>query len=135
MKKLFAFLLVAVMIFSLAACGENTDKPSGGTDKPGTSQGGENKNEGWPTSGLGANIPEPDWEYEIYKDSDIAFIATWENMTPDELRPYIQKLEDAGFLINYESGEGSSWACLTINGDINVRAQVEDGRVLVEPAN
>ncbi len=44
MKKLLAFLLVAVMMFSLAACGENTDKPSGGTDKPGTSQ-ADNKGE------------------------------------------------------------------------------------------
>ncbi len=49
MKKLFAFLLAAMLVLSLAACGENTDKPSGGTDKPGTSQGdnsGGNSNGG-----------------------------------------------------------------------------------------
>lgn len=50
MKKLFAFLLAAVMIFSLAACGSNEDKPSGNND-PGTSQ---NKEDGI------------DWETELY---------------------------------------------------------------------
>ena len=40
MKKLLAFLLVAMMIFSLAACG-NEETPSG-SDDPGTSQSGEN---------------------------------------------------------------------------------------------
>ena len=46
MKRLLAFLLVAIMAFSLAACGNN-ETPSGSEgDKPGTSQtdnqGGEN---------------------------------------------------------------------------------------------
>ncbi|MBQ6818928.1 MAG: hypothetical protein IJP35_04895 [Clostridia bacterium] len=40
MKKLFALLLAMMMIFSLAACGENnTTDPD--KDNPGTSQGGE----------------------------------------------------------------------------------------------
>ena len=41
MKKLFALLLVFLMVFSLAACGDNnTTDPD--KDNPGTSQGGEN---------------------------------------------------------------------------------------------
>ncbi len=44
MKKLFALLLALMMVFALAACGENTDNPGGNTDNPGTSQGGENNN-------------------------------------------------------------------------------------------
>ena len=42
MKKLFALLLAMMMLFSLAACGNN-ETPSGSKgDKPGASQGGEN---------------------------------------------------------------------------------------------
>lgn len=37
MKRLLAFLLVAMMIFSLAACGNN-ETPSGNENNPGTSQ-------------------------------------------------------------------------------------------------
>ena len=46
MKKLLAILLAAMMVFALAACGNN-ETPSGGEgDKPGTSQGGESNNGG-----------------------------------------------------------------------------------------
>ena len=46
MKKLLALLLVGMMIFSLAACGDN-ETPSGSEgDKPGTSQSGESNNGG-----------------------------------------------------------------------------------------
>ena len=38
MKKLLAILLAAMMLLSLAACGENTDNPSGNENNPGTSQ-------------------------------------------------------------------------------------------------
>lgn len=40
MKKLLALLLALMMVFALAACGENTEKPS--NDNPGVSQSGEN---------------------------------------------------------------------------------------------
>ena len=46
MKKLLAILLVAMMVFALAACGNN-ETPSGSEgDRPGTSQGGESNNGG-----------------------------------------------------------------------------------------
>ncbi len=41
MKRILAILLAVMLVFSLAACGGNGDTP-GNTDKPGTSQGGEN---------------------------------------------------------------------------------------------
>ena len=45
MKKLLALLLVGMMIFSLAACGDNnTTDPD--KDNPGVSQSGENNNGG-----------------------------------------------------------------------------------------
>ena len=60
MKKLLAILLAAMMVFALAACGENTDNPSGNENTPGTSQnGGENNNSGennnGETNGNGSN--------------------------------------------------------------------------------
>ena len=42
MKKLLALLLALMMVFALAACGENTEKPS--NDNPGVSQSGESNN-------------------------------------------------------------------------------------------
>ena len=51
MKKLFALLLAMMLAFSLAACGNNDDNPSGSEgDKPGTSQGGESNNGGESTN-------------------------------------------------------------------------------------
>ena len=45
MKKILAILLAAMMLLSLAACGDN-ETPSGSEgDKPGTSQGGENNDD------------------------------------------------------------------------------------------
>ena len=38
MKKLLAILLAAMMLLSLAACGNNDDNPSGSENNPGTSQ-------------------------------------------------------------------------------------------------
>ena len=38
MKKLLAILLAAMMVFALAACGNNDDNPSGSENNPGTSQ-------------------------------------------------------------------------------------------------
>ena len=50
MKKLLAILLALMMVFALAACGNN-EKPSGSEgDKPGTSQGGESNNGGESTN-------------------------------------------------------------------------------------
>ena len=45
MKKLLALLLVGMMIFSLAACGDN-DTTDPDKDNPGVSQSGENNNGG-----------------------------------------------------------------------------------------
>ena len=52
MKKIFALLLALMMIFSLAACGDNnTTDPD--KDKPGVSQSGENNNSGEENKGTG----------------------------------------------------------------------------------
>lgn len=58
MKKILAFLLILIMVFSLAACGNKDDNPSGDGEKnPDNSQnGGENNNGGGNTDALLAGI-------------------------------------------------------------------------------
>ena len=53
MKKLLALLLALMMIFALAACGENTDNPSGNENNPGISQTDESNNGGENNEGGG----------------------------------------------------------------------------------
>ena len=59
MKKLLAILLAAMMLLSLAACGNNDDNPSGSENNPGTSQsdnqGGTENQGGESTNGGGEN--------------------------------------------------------------------------------
>lgn len=58
MKKFLALLLVAVMVFTLAACGgENSEMPNGGSSQTG---GGENGEGGAGTDAYAANVFAPD---------------------------------------------------------------------------
>ena len=65
MKKILAILLAAMMVFALAACGNNEKPDPSNSDKPGTSQtdnqGGENNN-GGENSGNGAQTTEDTFE-------------------------------------------------------------------------
>ena len=57
MKKILAFLLILIMVFSLAACGNKDDKPSGDGEKnPDNSHNGEDNNNGGNTDSLLAGI-------------------------------------------------------------------------------
>ena len=61
MKKLFALLLAAMMVFALAACGDNnTADPD--KDNPGTSQSGENNNDKGGTENQGGDNQNDDWQ-------------------------------------------------------------------------
>ena len=118
MKKLLAFLLVAMMIFSLAACGNNDDNPSGSENNPGTSQsggdnqGGDNTTSGkeWPTnlitawSGSGKIIYVKDNSASggAYKNYWVVYIDT---ATMDEFTTYIASLKSAGFTYGQIDGE------------------------------
>ena len=57
MKKILAFLLILIMVFSLAACGNKDDNPSGDGEKnPDNSHNGEDNNNGGNTDSLLAGI-------------------------------------------------------------------------------
>ena len=73
MKKLFALLLAMMMIFSLAACGDNnTTDPN--KDNPGVSQSGENNNSGEENKGTGLwNVADADITI-LNEDHDVAIV-------------------------------------------------------------
>ena len=72
MKRLLAFLLVAIMAFSLVACGNN-ETPSGSEgDKPGTSQGGESNNGGENNNNGGESTNNGDNNTETYDLTTVA---------------------------------------------------------------
>ena len=69
MKKILTLLLVGLLVFSLAACGEDTNDPSG-SDKPGVSQSGENNDsQGGENNGgeTNANV-----SHELFDISELA---------------------------------------------------------------
>ena len=87
MKKLLAILLAAMMVFSLAACTNNDDNPSGSENNPGTSQsdnqGGENSDggeENWMDAYKMSNLVIP--EGATVSDP-IAYDATNRNIERD----------------------------------------------------
>ena len=72
MKKLFALLLAMMMIFSLAACGNN-ETPSGSEGgTPGTSQGGESNNGGENNNNGGESTNNGDNNTETYDLTTVA---------------------------------------------------------------
>ena len=61
MKKILAFLLAAMMVFALAACGDNnTTDPD--KDSPGVSQSGENNDSQGGTENQGGDNQNDDWQ-------------------------------------------------------------------------
>ena len=66
MKKILALVLAAMMIFSLAACG-NEETPSGSENNPGTSQSGENNDS---QGGENSDVGEENW-MDAYKMSNL----------------------------------------------------------------
>ncbi len=117
MKKLLAILLAAMMVFALAACGENTDNPSGNENNPGTSQnGGENNNGGEENNGGSTGkLPEglkayigqyPFLENLVFPDDanvtefddsdysgDMMVSITIESMDESKLNAYLDKID------------------------------------------
>jgi len=136
MKKLLALLLAALMMLSFAACGTN-DNPSGNEDNPGVSQSNENnaggeETKGWPMEGMGSLIPEPKWDYEITHDGTY-FVATFENVSMEDLKAYTVELTNAGFDANfYETGEDSWWQWQATDFDNGAYVVVETYRVTIK---
>ena len=139
MKKLFALLLAMMMIFSLAACGDNnTTDPN--KDNPGVSQGGENNNDAPVEAGemltikLGASIPKPDVEYKIAYDDSTSFKIdwNWETITLDQVRHYAKRVEAAGFTCTEENDNEEMGFYIWKGEKDNVIIEIDDDKVWVE---
>ena len=145
MKKIFALLLAMMMIFSLAACGDNnTTDPD--KDNPGTSQ-SDNK-------GGSERVPSTDYFYDHYDFCeewmmpDDGVYTGYEYISPDsnaagneqvnvriyditeeQIAAYIQKIEEHG----YAHLIGDSYSKKTDFGTsmIKIGKYLEDGYIIV----
>ena len=145
MKKLFALLLAAMMVFALAACGDNnTTDPD--KDNPGTSQ-SDNK-------GGSERVPSTDYFYDHYDFCeewmmpDDGVYTGYEYISPDsnaagneqvnvriyditeeQIAAYIQKVEEHG----YTHLIGDSYSKKTDFGTsmIKISKYLDDGYIIV----
>lgn len=124
MKKFLAILLAAMMLLSLAACGENnTTDPD--KDNPGVSQsddkgGGESTNSGgntdngnapsnekeWPDDKFTTHVPKPSFASYVScseKSAADGYIlgqygfSLEDEVNMDDVRAYVEELKNAGF--------------------------------------
>ena len=145
MKKLFALLIALMMIFSLAACGDNnTTDPD--KDNPGVSQSGNN--------GGSERVPSTDYFYDHYDFCeewmmpDDGVYTGYEYISPDsnaagneqvnvriyditeeQIAAYIQKIEEHG----YAHLIGDSYSKKTDFGTsmIKISKYLDDGYIIV----
>ena len=145
MKKLFALLLALMMVFALAACGDNnTTDPD--KDNPGTSQ-SDNK-------GGSERVPSTDYFYDHYDFCeewmmpDDGVYTGYEYISPDsnaagneqvnvriyditeeQIAAYIQKIEEHG----YAHLIGDSYSKKTDFGTsmIKISKYLDDGYIIV----
>ena len=145
MKKLFALLLAMMMVFSLAACGDNNTTDSD-KDNPGVSQSGNN--------GGSERVPSTDYFYDHYDFCeewmmpDDGVYTGYEYISPDsnaagneqvnvriyditeeQIAAYIQKVEEHG----YTHLIGDSYSKKTDFGTsmIKISKYLDDGYIIV----
>ena len=150
MKKFLTLLLVGLLVFSLAACGEDTNDPSG-SDKPGVSQSGENNDDKggteypiadngsedtsvgqWQDTAYSAytnGVEEPTFTYTI-KGVIMDQLTINAEATVDEVNAWKQSLLNTGF---EEYREGEQWGVsnathnIQMNGFVNGVAYIYIG--------
>ena len=150
MKKLFALLIALMMIFSLAACGENnTTDPD--KDNPGTSQ-SDNK-------GGSERVPSTDYFYDHYDfceewmlpddgvytgykyvspdsnkaGNEMVTIRIYD-ITEEQIEAYIQKIEGQGY--SYLIGNSYTKSTDTGKAMIEIKNYLEDGYIdiVIDPS-
>ena len=126
MKKLLALLLVGMMIFSLAACGDS-ETPSGSEgDKPGVSQSGENNDGG---DKLNTKREEAvkqankdNWQ-QVVKDNFGVTVTVPDGWTVD-----IAKYAAGGVTVTFECSSTETEALAFLDGlYAQLKAQAVDG--------
>ena len=125
MKKLLALLLVGMMIFSLAACGDN-DTTDPDKDNPGVSQSGENNNGG---DKLNTKREEAvkqankdNWQ-QVVKDNFGVTVTVPDGWTVD-----IAKYAAGGIKVTFECSSTETEALAFLDGlYAQLKAQAVDG--------
>ena len=150
MKKLLALLLVGMMIFSLAACGDNnTTDPD--KDNPGTSQ--------FDNKGGSERVPSTDYFYDHYDfceewmmpddgvytgykyvspdsnkaGNEMVTIRIYD-ITEEQIEAYIQKIEGQGY--SYLIGNSYTKSTDTGKAMIEIKNYLEDGYIdiVIDPS-
>ena len=146
MKKLFALLIALMMVFALAACGNNETPSDSEGDNPGTSQSGN--------EGGSERVPSTDYFYDHYDFCeewmmpDDGVYTGYEYISPDsnasgneqvnvriyditeeQIAAYIQKIEEHG----YAHLIGDSYSKKTDFGTsmIKISKYLDDGYIIV----
>lgn len=92
MKKVISIILLISMVLVLGACGG----------------GKSSKNDSWPTTGLGAMLPQPDkGKIEIVFDWDDLFEARITKYGDDTYENYVAACKEKGFTIDAEESNSS----------------------------
>ena len=150
MKKILAILLAAMMVFALAACGDNnTTDPD--KDNPGTSQ-SDNK-------GGSKRVPSTDYFYDHYDfceewmlpddgvytgykyvspdsnkaGNEMVTIRIYD-ITEEQIEAYIQKIEGQGY--SYLIGNSYTKSTDTGKAMIEIKNYLEDGYIdiVIDPS-
>ena len=154
MRKLFVLLLAMMLVFSLAACGDNnTTDP--GKDNPGVSQSGENNDD------KGGNTPAASTDYfydhydfcEEWMLPDDGVYTGYKYVSPDsnkagnemvtiriyditeeQIEAYIQKIEGQGY--SYLIGNSYTKSTDTGKAMIEIKNYLEDGYIdiVIDPS-
>ena len=152
MKKILALTLALMMVLALAACGDKDPAPSGDSNKPGTSQQGNNK-------GGSGKTPSTDYFWEKYDfteewmlpddgvytgytytdptsnpaGNEMVTITVYD-ITEEQIKTYIEKIKSHG----YEELIGDSYSKVTDTGTAMIKISnflAEDGyiRIMIDP--
>ena len=150
MKKLLAILLTAIMLLSLAACGDNnTTDPD--KDNPGTSQ--------FDNKGGSERVPSTDYFYDHYDfceewmmpddgvytgykyvspdsnkaGNEMVTIRIYD-ITEEQIEAYIQKIEGQGY--SYLIGNSYTKSTDTWKAMIEIKNYLEDGYIdiVIDPS-
>ena len=127
MKKLLAILLAAMMVFALAACGENnTTDPD--KDNPGVSQGGENNED---QGGENSTVNPEDIDFAAIMAGNGATDVVWGKQDEATKQAIIAEAKKDGVDVSF----GADGSMTVVDTDGTTMVQKPDGTWVVKDAD
>ena len=127
MKKLLAILLALMMVFALAACGENTDNPSG-SENPGVSQSGENNED---QGGENSTVNPEDIDFAAIMAGNGATDVVWGKQDEATKQAIIAAAKKDGVDVSF----GADGSMTVVDTDGTTMVQKPDGTWVVKDAD